>query len=51
MFEFADLFLRIQQKIKMSFNGLRLEYALDGNLNYIVWKDGIEVVHEEKKLK
>ena len=33
-FEFAELFFRIQKQIKMSFNGLRLEYALEGNSNY-----------------
>ena len=26
----------------MAFNGLRLEYALDGSLNYIAWKDHME---------
>ena len=31
----------------MSFNGLRLEYALDGSSNYIDWKDRMEVVLED----
>ena len=35
----------------MSFNGLRLEYALDGSLNYIAWKDWMEAVLEDNGLK
>ena len=35
----------------MSFNGLRLEYALEGSSNYIVWKDRMEVVLEDNGLK
>lgn len=35
----------------MAFNGLRLEYALDGSLNYIAWKDHMEVILEENGLK
>ena len=35
----------------MSFNGLRLEYALEGNSNYISWKDRIEEVLEDNGLK
>jgi hypothetical protein len=35
----------------MAFNGLRLEYALDGSSNYIAWKDRMEVVLEENGLK
>ena len=35
----------------MSFNGLRLEYALDGSSNYIAWKDRMEVVLEDNGLK
>ena len=35
----------------MSFNGLRLEYALDGRSNYIAWKDRIEAVLEDNGLK
>ena len=31
----------------MAFNGLRLEYALDGSPNYIAWKDRMEVVLED----
>ena len=35
----------------MYFNGLRLEYALDGSLNYIAWKDRMEVVLDDNGLK
>ena len=35
----------------MSFNGLRLEYALDGSSNYIVCKDRMEAVLEDNGLK
>ena len=35
----------------MYFNGLRLEYALDGSSNYIAWKDMMEVVLEDTGLK
>ncbi len=35
----------------MAFNGLRLEYALDGSSNYIAWKDHMEAVLEENGLK
>ena len=35
----------------MSFNGLRLEYSLDGSLNYIAWKDRMEAVLEDNGLK
>jgi hypothetical protein len=28
----------------MTFNGLRLEYALEGNSNFIAWKDHMEAV-------
>ena len=35
----------------MDFNGLRLEYALEGNLSYISWKDRMEVVFEYNGLK
>ena len=35
----------------MSFNGLRLEYALEGSLNYIAWKDKMEAVLEDNGLK
>ena len=35
----------------MSFNGLRLEYALDGSSNYIAWKDRVEAVLEDNGLK
>jgi hypothetical protein len=35
----------------MAFNGLRLEYALKGNSNYISWKDRMEAILEENVLK
>ena len=35
----------------MAFNGLRLEYALKGNYNYISWKDEMEAVLEDNGLK
>eukprot|EP00253_Pinus_taeda_P004006 PITA_04006 len=35
----------------MSFNGLRLEYALEGSTNYIAWKDRMEVVLDDNGLK
>ena len=35
----------------MSFNGLRLEYALEGSLNYVAWKDRMEAVLEDNGLK
>ena len=35
----------------MDFNRLRLEYALEGSSNYIVWKDNTEEVLEDNGLK
>ena len=35
----------------MAFNGLRLEYALEGSSKYISWKDRMEVVLEDNGLK
>ena len=35
----------------MSFNGLRLEYSLEGSSNYIAWKDRMEAVLEDNGLK
>ena len=35
----------------MAFNGLRLEYALEGSTNYISWKDMMEGVLEDNGLK
>ena len=35
----------------MAFYGLRLEYALEGNSNYIAWKNRMEVVLEDNGLK
>lgn len=36
---------------RMSFYRLRLEYALEGNSNYITWKDRIKIVLEDNGLK
>ena len=38
-------------EVKMSFNGLRLEYALEGSSNYVAWKDRMEVVLDDNGLK
>jgi hypothetical protein len=35
----------------MDFNGLRLDYALEGSSNYISWKDMMEAVLEDNGLK
>jgi len=35
----------------MSFTGLRLEYALEGSMNYIAWKDRMEAVLDDNGLK
>ena len=35
----------------MSFNSLRLEYALEGSSNYVAWKDRMEVVLDDNGLK
>ena len=35
----------------MDFNVLRLEYALEGNSNYIAWKDRMEAVLKDNGLK
>ena len=35
----------------MVFNGLRLEYAVEGRSNYIAWKDRMEAVLEDNGLK
>jgi len=35
----------------MVFSGLRLEYALDGNSNYITWKDYMKAVLEDNDIK
>jgi hypothetical protein len=35
----------------MDFNGLRLEYALEGSLNYISWKDRMDAVIKDNGLK
>ena len=38
-------------KVEMSFNGLRLEYALEGSSSYIAWKDRMEAVLDDNGLK
>ena len=35
----------------MSFNGLRLEYSLEGSSNYIAWKDRMEAMLDDNGLK
>eukprot|EP00253_Pinus_taeda_P021600 PITA_21600 len=35
----------------MSFNGFRLEYALEGSSNYIAWKDRMKAVLDDNGLK
>ena len=35
----------------MAFNGLRLEYALEGSSNYISWKGRMEAVLEDNGLR
>ena len=56
-FEFAAEFgIRICSsflgvEVKMSFKGLRLEYALEGSSNYVSWKDRMEVVLDDNGLK
>ena len=35
----------------MSFDGLRLEYALEGSSNYVAWKDQMEAVLDDNGLK
>ena len=36
--------------VKMSFIGLRLEYALEGSSNYVAWKDRMEAVLDDHGL-
>jgi len=36
---------------RISFYGLRLEYALNGSSNYIAWKDRMKAVLEDNGLK
>ena len=38
-------------EVEMSFNRLRLEYTLEGNSNYIAWKDRMEAVLDDNGLK
>ena len=38
-------------EVKMSYQGLRLEYALEGSSNYIAWRDRMEVVLDDNGLK
>ena len=38
-------------KVEMSFNRLRLEYALEGISNYIAWKNMMEAVLDDNGLK
>ena len=38
-------------EVEMYFNGLRLEYSLEGRSNYIAWKDRMEAVLDDNGLK
>ena len=38
-------------EVEMSFNGLQLEYVLEGNSNYIAWKDRMEAMLYDNGLK
>ena len=38
-------------EVKMSYQGLRLEYALEGSSNYIAWRDRMEAVLDDNGLK
>ena len=38
-------------EVEMSFNVLRLEYALEGSSNYIAWKDRMKAVLDDNGLK
>ena len=35
----------------MAFNGLILEYAIEGSYNYISWRDMIETIFDDNGLK
>lgn len=35
----------------MVFHGLRIKYAFEGSLNFIAWRDKMEVVLEDNGLK
>jgi len=35
----------------MVFNGIRLKYALEESLNYVIWKEHTKVVLEDNGLK
>ena len=35
----------------MDFNGLRLEYSLEGSSNYVAWKDCMKAVLEDNGIK
>ena len=49
--DYRNQILITSQISPMAFNNLRLEYALDGSLNYIAWKDHMEAVLEDNDLK
>lgn len=46
--EFAISYFRVNN---MSFKDLRLKYALEGNSNYIAWKDRMEEMLKDNDLK
>ena len=34
----------------MAFNGIRLEYALEGTSNFFAWKDHMEAIFDDNEL-
>ena len=50
-FKFATLVYRYLFIVgRMSFNGLRVDYALEDNSNFIAWKDRMEAVLDDNGL-
>ena len=49
--DYRNRILITSQISPMAFNGLRLEYSLDGSSNYRAWKDCMEVILEDSGLK
>lgn len=36
---------------RITFDGLRIKYALEGSFNYVAWKDFMEAILEDGELK
>ena len=49
--DYRNQILITSQISPMAFNGLRHKYALNGSSNYIAWKDRMEAVLEDNRLK